>query len=589
MPNFTPNSIIRIGRVPFDNSYAHTMTFANSAAQASYFESVCTQALSRSDYTYVRMNNAIRVPYNAESLYTYNYVMYMNANYGNKWFYAFIVGINYVNENMTELVLELDVMQTWYFDYQLSECFVEREHVNDDTIGAHLNPEPSMELQYIRDEFVVHNVTASYIVVLVNQLPAYRPAGAVAIAHSSYPCSGSVYQNYMCGCKPIIFYNTSAGIAACKKFFEDLNRVGAADTVTNAFMVPSNSINTSYLVQLMVRLDNDDPEGDQEIPLADTYTLADNTPVFYSTPITVPRPTELNGYTPHNNKLFTYPYSYIELGDYSGRIQDYRWEYFKTPATGIFTDKICGISDGIGYVTPKDYNGADVEVLVPLDNMSAEPFTYAFDNKISWTYGVYQNWAAQNAVGNQLAVLGGIAAIAGGVGLGMNAAVAAGQAAGDLAAYRISQQTYDKKMHSLQHQIEPARNMAIGGAGAIGGTYANIERMRRQPNIARGNTAGNSKYQNGYAGWYSCQMVLRAEFAEIADRFFDMYGYQVDIVKTPNRTGRPYWNYVKTANAAMYGNVPADDMAKINSIYNSGITFWHTSDIGNYSLDNRLS
>ena len=37
----------------------------------------------------------------------------------------------------------------------------------------------------------------------------------------------------------------------------------------------------------------------------------------------------------------------------------------------------------------------------------------------------------------------------------------------------------------------------------------------------------------------------------------------------------------------MHGNVPADDMALINEIYNSGITFWHTSDIGNYSLNNK--
>lgn len=67
-----------------------------------------------------------------------------------------------------------------------------------------------------------------------------------------------------------------------------------------------------------------------------------------------------------------------------------------------------------------------------------------------------------------------------------------------------------------------------------------------------------------------------------------MYGYQVDSVKVPNRTGRRNWNYVKMQNSCHRGTVPASDMDKINSIYNAGITFWHTSDVGNYSLDNSI-
>ena len=127
MASFTPSGIIRIGRVPFDNSYKHTMTFGSEAAQAAYFSSVCPQSLSGSDYTYVRMSRSIRVGFNAERLCTCNYVMYRNANYGSKWFYAFIVGCNYINENCTELVLELDVMQTWCFELNLKQGLVERE------------------------------------------------------------------------------------------------------------------------------------------------------------------------------------------------------------------------------------------------------------------------------------------------------------------------------------------------------------------------------------------------------------------------------------------------------------------------------
>ena len=592
MPNFTPQSTIYIGRVPFDNSYRHTMTFSSRTAQYNYFYSVCTRALDKANYTYVRMNNSIRVPFQAEYLYTYNYVMYQNANYadenGNhKWFYAFIVGINYINENCTELVLELDVMQTWYFDYTLKQCFVEREHVSSDTIGEHLNPEPSIDVQYVSSQFSQHSFSAYYIVLLVNQLPHYRvdPISVSNVPCGSDPTSGGKYQNFFSGCKPIVFYGTPAGITAFKKFLDDLNEVGAADTVTDAYTLPSASLDANDLQQLVVPLDSDDPQVvDWNLP--DTYFVKDGAAVKW-TPYTLARPAALDGYTPHNNKLLTYPYTYIEVGDFSGRVQDYRWEYFGTPAAPVLIDKISGISDGIGYVTPLNYNGITEDNVQNQDMHSTEVFTYSFSNKISWTFSAFQNWMAQNAVGNQLAVLGGTIAIMSGVVPGISEFVGTQHAlsgAHSLGGSRRGSHGIDIS----DNKDNTYFNRIAGGAAAIGSVVANISRMRRVPNTAKGNTEGNSKFQNGYAGWYYCTKCIRNEFAKIVDAFFDMYGYQVDIVKVPNREGRPSWNYVKTANACHYGNVPADDMARINAIYDAGITFWHTSDVGNYSLSNAI-
>ena len=72
------------------------------------------------------------------------------------------------------------------------------------------------------------------------------------------------------------------------------------------------------------------------------------------------------------------------------------------------------------------------------------------------------------------------------------------------------------------------------------------------------------------------------------DDFFDCYGYAVERVKIPNRTGRRSWNYIKMQNACHRGNVPSSDMTLINEIYDKGITFWHTTQVGNYSLNNDI-
>ena len=67
-----------------------------------------------------------------------------------------------------------------------------------------------------------------------------------------------------------------------------------------------------------------------------------------------------------------------------------------------------------------------------------------------------------------------------------------------------------------------------------------------------------------------------------------MYGYLVNVNKVPNMTGRKSWNYVKTNGASVVGKVPPDVLAQINSLFDRGLTFWHTGDVGNYALDNSI-
>lgn len=60
--------------------------------------------------------------------------MYQNTSYSQKWFYAYIDNMRYVNDSMTEIRIITDVWQTWQFDIQIKESFVEREmcYVNED-------------------------------------------------------------------------------------------------------------------------------------------------------------------------------------------------------------------------------------------------------------------------------------------------------------------------------------------------------------------------------------------------------------------------------------------------------------------------
>ena len=570
MANFVPQGKILIGRVPFDNSYRHTMTFADAEAQRSYFASVCTQALSRSDYSYVRMGSAIRVPFNAEKLYTYNYCMYQNANYGTKWFYAFITAINYVNENTTELVLELDVMQTWYFDYQLKECFVEREHVSDDSRYKHTVPEPAMSVEYENSGYTEEIYSQDYIIVQTNSYPHYSTTGTQAMG--SDPVSGDVYDDVYSACKFIVYRNDADGIKALKQDMDAWNGVGAAAGISNIFTCPSVFIQGKY-EKLQV-------DGALSIP-ANVYQfkggIDPNTVVK-----TFNQNTDFNGYVPHNNKLFSYPYSYCEMGDFSGKAQDWRYE-FRGDNDLVYTIYAPVNSEMMGIIRMNDYEGNGEEA-------SKEVFTFDLSNKCPWVYSAYQEWCAQNGLANQLSVIGSVSSIGFSLMPGLNAA--AGALGSGISAQQMlpGMEKYGSKPASpleIMAQNVSGQGLAAGALG-LGATFANIDRMSKVPNTSKGNITGNSRIGSKTYGYYVTNVQLRREYAEIVDGFFDMFGYEVDSVKVPNRTGRKAWNYVKTRNACHRGNVPAPDMARINSIFDNGITFWHTSDVGNYSLDNTL-
>lgn len=588
MASFTPSGIIRIGRVPFDNSYKHTMTFGSESSQASYFSSVCTQSLSGSDYTYVRMNRSIRVGFNAERLYTYNYVMYKNANYGNKWFYAFIVGCNYINENCTELVLELDVMQTWYFELNLKQGLVEREHVSNDSVGLYINDEPPMDLEYVYGTYQYEYFTPRYLVLMVNAYPYYNSSGTAV--NGSVPINGGNYHGQYNACKFLV-YDMLGGSNWVKKMKQDLdafNGAGAGETICDSF--------TAYNRQLDQNVDLQDfyvksAAGDST-HMSYMYQMKEGTAVPHHE-YTVSRPSSLGGYTPKNKKLLTYPYCYVEVGDFSGRANDYRYEFTSASSITFQVQTPC-CPDAQAFISPNAYNGAT-------GYKSAEPFTTDISNKVSWVYSAYQNWAAQNGVINQLAVVGGVAALttsvvpgigaAGrvlGAGAGKIAGTSAARALGPSWAQQATMQAYGRQAAGAFAQNTDYAQ-AAAGAGGLAALAGTVDRMKKMPNKAQGATGGNSRMQCGFAGFYLAQKFLRPEQAKIVDDFFTMFGYQVDRVKTPNVTGRPYWNYVKMANACHTGNIPADDLAQINAIFDAGVTFWHTSAVGDYSKDNSPS
>ena len=113
--------------------------------------------------------------------------------------------------------------------------------------------------------------------------------------------------------------------------------------------------------------------------------------------------------------------------------------------------------------------------------------------------------------------------------------------------------------------------------------------MDAQPLSARGSTSTNTINSSLQQNLFKIEMLsVKAEQAKVIDNFFDVYGYKVAILKTPQLRTRRYWNYIKTNDCNITGSIPKDDLTTIRNAFNRGITIWHDSDVGNYNRNNSV-
>ena len=127
MSDFQPQTTFYLLKdIKLDYSYTNTMDFSNKEEQYNFFFS--KKAFEVKEGTYQRKTiGVVRVPYLYDDIATCNYIMWQNANYNDKWYYAFILDIKYINPNLSEIIYDLDVIQTYMFDIKWEVSQIDRD------------------------------------------------------------------------------------------------------------------------------------------------------------------------------------------------------------------------------------------------------------------------------------------------------------------------------------------------------------------------------------------------------------------------------------------------------------------------------
>lgn len=116
----------------YDNSYNYIKTFSSVKEQRNYFNSLAKIYIDDDNYIKEHIDS-FKVPYNYDYLVNEG-VNYVTFNNGYKDIYAFIIQKEYVSEEVTRLIFEVDVIQTYMFDFTLENSFVERKVCTIDEI-----------------------------------------------------------------------------------------------------------------------------------------------------------------------------------------------------------------------------------------------------------------------------------------------------------------------------------------------------------------------------------------------------------------------------------------------------------------------
>lgn len=538
------SKIILCKNIKMDRDYLNVLSYSE-ADMLTLVNSSGIKVVERSDYSFIGKGDrdAITVDINYSTCLGCNYMAFQNKNYNNKWYFAFIDRVEYLNDGATRLYYTVDIFSTWLDYWSDKECFVVREHVNDDTVGANTIPE-GLELgEYICSDKVdlYSGGNTTYIAIASTWLPSEFNLNEHTTQY------GGIYSGSV-----ILLFDSPLGAS---KFIDIMDAKAKKDAIVAIFLVPQAFIGNATFNTVTV----DNRTTYCAVP---EYTSTFN---VLASGIAVSRPTTIDGYTPVNKKLLVYPYQYFFITNNAGADISYHYEDFVTGASPTF--------DTIGTLTP----GCSIKC-IPIgykklaDSSSYKSYDYGLTAAkypvCSWSTDVYTNWLTENGINIAIdyavagaAIVGGAALIATGVGVAGGVSMIGAGAAG--IAGELKQQ--------YEHSLTPPQS--------------------------RGNTnSGDIGYSSGAMTIPAYKMSIRAEYARCIDDYFSKLGYKVNRLKYANQVGRTTWNYVQIGSGEIIGYqktdvlaIPPEDLVNINKLYQRGLTLWHDhSKLGDYTQSNSI-
>ena len=653
MSDFQPNTkFYLLSGIKLDHSNKNQILFDSLAEQQAFFTKHIAKTVEHGTYQRKTVG-VINVPFLFDDIASCNYVMWQNSDYSDKWYYAYILSIKYVNPNTSQIIYDLDVFQTYMFDIEYKECYINRQHQKRfDSNGKPIVNTEVEDLDYGSDYTTIYEQEITQIENVAFLVVGYT--------YDLINLNGSVIDTIPLNIKYIIipmYINDidNGSVFTTKNFYFNGTKLTPANSVMAKFASDTTLVNTCVSFKIYPFL----PGYWEKTVSGDDITLSCSA---YTTKTLAG---SIAGIEPHVNvgagltyrtiidnkyekypsydesKLMMFPYTFGVLTTKRGDDFIIKNEQLIYENIGVMIQPSLSNNPKVGYVIPgylaKDgaakwtgvvYNQTSgfVETLdndgaiiddytasylqsnsnaLKVAKSNAQLIQQSALNQANNTYNTEQtildnktkqvqnNYRTNVATGTLNAV--GTAAAGASLDFVKNVGSAV-KGATDLASTMISaKNTQVQEEMAITNSALMAKNTLKNAnisattdyQTTIASINAKVQDAQCIPPSAK-QLGGDFMFDfvyNCHSLYYQVK-TIQPYYAEKLTKYFEMYGYKVNKREIPNLKSRKSWNYIKMAEANIFGDIPQDDLMAIRDIFLNGITIWHTEDIGNYNLNN---
>ena len=131
---WSPGTKIRLCKVAWDSEYRNIVDFGGHEKLKEYLAESARESVEIEALSYVRPGTPVKIPIPLTQAYEYNYIHVYNPDQpvsGDRpadYFY-FIKDCKHIAPNTTEVIVQLDVWQTWGYGIRFGYGYVERGHI----------------------------------------------------------------------------------------------------------------------------------------------------------------------------------------------------------------------------------------------------------------------------------------------------------------------------------------------------------------------------------------------------------------------------------------------------------------------------
>lgn len=537
------SKILLVKNIYIDRQYTNVLSYSETQMLELCQANLVAQA---DNYSFLRQTGSIMAGFTYAQCLQANYIAFQNPDYSNKWFFAWVDDVIYKGDKNTEITFTIDAWSTWFDKWQKKVCFINRQHVNNDTIGLHTIPE-NLDVGEVVQENLIEDIsygnTLGYWIAIASNWEITDNSTSTDANKGRQNSGITIYNNTVFGTQLFLFkINSIDDYVNVVSFIYRTNIDGHVDDIENMFIIPHIAIEESSMTLHTAKI--------TEEYSFEWYTMNFSiTPKKFDT--TINKISTFSDYTPKNNKCFVYPYNYLFVSNNQGSNNIYKYEDFNT-ANCVFENQFSIAIGGSGRIVPKNYKG--------MATNDDEALALGKYPTCAWSSDAFTNWLTQNSV-NMAVSLG----------------LTAGAIAGTIATGGATAPVLAGAVMSV--------------AGNIGSTIGQFYQASLLPNISGGQANGDVIWACNRNMFSFRQMRVKTEYLKIIDDYFTRFGYAIKSLELPNITGRQYWNYVEigASEEIGYGEVPSKFMDIINNACRRGVTIWHNhANVGNFNVDNKI-